>query len=36
MCMNKQVEFDDGYIVEIQLEFAAADDITVEAEVRAE
>ena len=34
MCMNKQVEFDDGDIVEIQLEFATADAITVEAEVR--
>ena len=36
MCMNKQVEFDDGDIVEIQLEFATADAIAVEAEVREE
>ena len=33
VCMNKQVAFDDGDIVDIRLEFAAADDITVEAEV---
>jgi len=36
MCMNKQVEFDDGDVVEIQLEFAVSDAITVDAEVREE